>query len=203
VSTCPACGEPLFGWLLLEPGGEHDPSDAIALERCERCGLGVVAGLAASSAADLVGTPQRALDGRLELRVANRASLQASLGGRHWAALDPERRLYPTERSLPALAAAAGLEIEELRCARRGRAQAWMWQTILNAFTFHENFALQVRAGALRPGGGWGSLKFGIDALVTALVAVPAALVSVPLELLAALAGRGGELVAVVRPARG
>jgi hypothetical protein len=203
VTACPACGEPLFGWLLLEPGGQRDPRDAIALERCERCGLGIAADLDAGSASELLGSPHRASDGRLELRVANRASLQASLGGRHWAALDPQRPLYPTERSLHTLAAAAGLEIVEVRCARRGRAQAWMWQTILNAFTFHENFALEVRAGTLRPGGSWSRLKFGIDGLVTALVAVPAAIVSVPLELFAALAGKGGELMAVVRPARG
>ena len=74
-----------------------------------------------------------------------------------------------------------------------------MWQTILNAFTFHENFARQVRAGTLRPGGARGRLKFGIDAVVTVLAAVPVALVSAPLELVAALLGRGGELVAVAR----
>ena len=74
-----------------------------------------------------------------------------------------------------------------------------MWQTILNAFTFHENFARQVRAGTLRPGGAWGRLKFGIDAVVTVLAALPVAIVSAPLELFAAPAGRGGELVAVAR----
>ena len=74
-----------------------------------------------------------------------------------------------------------------------------MWQTILNAFTFHENFARDVRAGTLRPGSGRGRLRFGIDAVVTALAALPVALVSAPLELFAALLGRGGELVAVAR----
>ncbi len=72
-----------------------------------------------------------------------------------------------------------------------------MWQTILNAFTFHENFARQLRAGTLRPDGAVGRLKFGIDAVVTALLAIPVAIVSAPLELFAALAGRGGELKAV------
>jgi hypothetical protein len=204
VSTCPACGEPLFGWLLLESGKRGDQSDSVVLERCERCRLGVAAELApASSVSELLGSARQISDSRLELRVPNRASLQASLGGRHWAALEPERRLYPTPESLPALAAAAGLEIEELGYARRGRGQAWMWQTIVNAFTFNENFARQVRAGTLRPGGAWSSLRFGIDALVTVLAALPIALVSAPLELCAALLGRGGELVAVARPAPG
>ena len=66
-------------------------------------------------------------------------------------------------------------------------------------FTFNENFARQVRAGILRPGGAVGRLKFGIDAVVTALLAIPVAIVSAPLALVAALAGRGGELVAVAR----
>ena len=131
--------------------------------------------------------------------MANRASVQASLGGRHWAALEPKRRLYPTPQSLRPLAAAAGLEIEEVRFPRRRRGQVWMWQTIINSFTFHENFAPKVRAGILRPGNVRGRLKFGIDAVVTVVAAIPVAVVSAPLELLSALLGRGGELVAVAR----
>ncbi|MEK6326411.1 MAG: hypothetical protein AABM66_02645 [Actinomycetota bacterium] len=200
MRSCPACGEPLFGWLLLDSREQGNPSDSVVLERCEGCGLGIAADLApGSSAPELLGSARRISEGTLELRVANRASVQASLGGRHWAALEPKRRLYPTPQSLPALAAAAGLEIDELSCPHRGRGQAWMWQTILNAFTFNENFARQVRAGTLRPGGAVGRLKFGIDAVVTALLAIPVAIVSAPLELFAALAGRGGELVAVGR----
>jgi hypothetical protein len=200
VSACPACGRPLFGWLVIE-SDEHDGAgEPIVLERCERCRVGVAAGLAPSDAAsELLGSARQTSDGKLELRVANRASVQASLGGRHWAALDPKRRLYPTPQSLRPLAAAAGLEIEELRFPRRGRGQAWMWQTILNSFTFHENFARKVRAGTLRPGNVWGGLKFGIDAVVTVVAAIPVAVVSVPLELVSALFGRGGELTAVAR----
>jgi hypothetical protein len=78
-----------------------------------------------------------------------------------------------------------------------------MWQTILNAFTFHKDFAREVRAGSLRPRGALGRLKFGIDAVVTALIAIPVAIVSAPLELFAALAGRGGELLAVARRSEG
>jgi hypothetical protein len=204
VSTCPACGEPLFGWLLMDSGERGRSSDSIVLERCERCQLGLAAGAAAASpAAELLGSARQISNGRLELRLANRASIQAALGGRHWAALEPQRRLYPTPKSLPALAAAAGVEIEELGYPRRGQGQAWMWQTILNAFTFNENFARRVRAGSLRPRGAVGRLKFGIDAVVTALLAIPVAIVSAPLELFAALTGRGGELVAVVRRTEG
>jgi hypothetical protein len=202
MSACPACGEPLYGWLVMETGDDGRPSDSVVLERCERCRLGVAASLDhAESASALLGIARQIPDGRLELRVANRASIQASLGGNHWAALEPKRRLYPTPQSLHALAAGAGLEIEQLSSPRRGRGQAWMWQTILNALTFHENFARRARAGTLRPSGPWARLKFGIDAVVTVLAALPVAIVSVPLELCAAAAGRGGELVAVARRA--
>jgi hypothetical protein len=200
VRACPACGDPLFGWLVIESDERDTNSEPIVVERCERCLLGVAADLSPSDAAsELLGCARQISDGRLELRVANRASVQASLGGRHWAALEPKRRLYPTPQSLRPLAAAAGLEIEELGRARGGRGQAWMWQTILNAFTFHENFAPKVRAGTLRPGNVRGRLKFGIDAVVTVVAAIPVAVVSAPLELLSALLGRGGELVAVAR----
>jgi len=199
MSACPACGEPLYGWLVVG-AGENGPSGSVVLERCERCRLGVAANLApANSTSALLGSARQVSDGRLELRVANRASLQASLGGNHWAALEPQRRLYPTPDSLPPLAAAAGLEIEELRFPRRGQGQTWMWQTIINAFTFHENFALKVRAGTLRPASARSRFRFGIDAIVTVLAALPVALVSAPLELIASLSGRGGELVAVAR----
>jgi hypothetical protein len=202
MRACPACGEPLYGWLLVGPGENEGPNDPVVLERCERCRLGVAANLApADSASALLDLARPVSDGRLELRVPNRASVQASLGGAHWAALEPQRRLYPTPESLSPLAASAGLEIEELRFPRRGQAQAWMWQTIINAFTFHENFARKVRAGTLRPGSARGRLRFGIDAIVTMVAALPVALVSAPLELIAALIGRGGELVAVARRA--
>lgn len=200
MSACPACGSPLFGWLVIESHEDDGAGEPIVLERCERCRLGVAAGLAPSDAAsELLGSARQISEGKLELRVANRASVQASLGGRHWAALEPKRRLYPTPQSLRPLAAAAGLEIEEVRFPRRRRGQVWMWQTIINSFTFHENFPEEVRAGDLRPRGTLGRLKFGIDAVVTVLAAIPVAVVSAPLELFSALLGRGGELTAVAR----
>jgi len=107
MSACPACGEPLYAWLLVRSGKNGSAGDSLLLERCERCRLGVAASLApANSTSALLGFAQRLSDGRVELRVANRASVQASLGGSHWAALEPQRRLYPTPESLPPLAAA-------------------------------------------------------------------------------------------------
>lgn len=70
-----------------------------------------------------------------------------------------------------------------------------MWQTLVNGLTFHPNFAREVRAGRLRATTARSRLTFAIDCVVTALAAPLVLLASVPLELVSALAGRGGELV--------
>jgi hypothetical protein len=192
---CPACGAPLYGWTQLAAHGDAPGTDAVLLERCEICGLGIAAGLDKAGAIGALLDAARELPGdELELRLPNRASVQAALGGDRWAALEPRRRLYATPQSARALCAAAGLRVEELRWPRRGSGQAWMWQTILNGFTFERNFARRARARDLLPSGLGGRLRFAVDALVTVLAALPVAVVSAPLELFAALTSRGGEL---------
>ena len=190
---CPACGQPLYGWLELDT-----PAGPALLERCENCRLGLAAGLTADDAShELLAEARRRPDGRLELEVANRDSIAARLGGQHWAALEPGRGLYPTAEALRLLAEKSGLEIVQLRSPRRRRALVWMWQTIVNTFTFNENFALRVREGALHPRGLAERLKYGIDVLVTVLATPLVVLVAIPMELIADMAGSGGVLVAV------
>jgi hypothetical protein len=190
---CPACGQPLSGWLELDT-----PAGPALLERCENCRLGLAAGLTADDAShELLAEARRRPDGRLELEVANRDSIAARLGGQHWAALEPGRGLYPTAEALRLLAEKSGLEIVQLRSPRRRRALVWMWQTIVNAFTFNENFALRVRDGTLHPRGLAERLKYGMDALVTGLATPLVVLVAIPMELIADMAGSGGVLVAV------
>ena len=197
---CPACGAPLYGWVQLPAPGNSRPGDTVLLERCESCGLGIAAGLREACAITALLDAARELPGgELELRLANRASIQAALGGDRWAALEPGRRLYVTPESARALCKAAGLRVEELRWPRSGSGQAWLWQTILNAFTFERNFARRARAGDLRPSGLTERLRFAVDSVVTVLAALPVALVSAPLELLAALASRGGQLMILVK----
>ncbi len=190
---CPACGQPLYGWLQLET-----PAGPALLERCESCRLGLAAGLGPDDVAnELLADARNLADGRLELRVANRDSWQARLGGLSWAGLEPARGLYPTPRSLELLAPKAGLDLEGVRWPRWGTGQLWMWQTIVNAFTFTHNFALRARSGPPRPSGLGERLKYATDLVVTVLATPLVAVVSLPLELVAALAGRGGVLVAV------
>ena len=197
---CPACGQPLYGWLQLATVA--GPS---LLQRCENCRLGLAAGLGRKDAEnELLADARRLPDGGLEVRVANRDSWQARLGGLNWAGVEPGRGLYPTPHSLELLAETAGLTLTRLESPPWGTGQLWMWQTLVNAFTFTHNFALGVRAGLIRPGGGLGArLKYAMDAVVTVLATPLIVLVSIPLELVATLAGRGGLLVATVGEAEG
>ena len=129
---CPACGEPLFGWIAPRPGL------AGPVSRCESCGLGVV------------GEPRSAEEALRELdrlrrrrasRIANRASFAASLGGAGWAGLEPGGRYLFTVESVRRLVAHRDQVVEVRRWAP-ARGLAATWQTMLNSFTFGRNVAL-------------------------------------------------------------
>lgn len=190
---CPACAAPLYGWVVVGGTDPRDPTRYV-VDRCEQCGLGVSRNLPWERAA------WRPEPGRtLELRMPNRASWQAGLGGDRWAALElPAQRLHPTPRSLELLLPRLGLEPVRVRQRPFGRNQLWMWQTLLNAFTFHTNFATRVLAKRLTPRTARNLPSFALDALVSTLAALPLAVIALPLELVATLARRGGELVLTV-----
>jgi hypothetical protein len=180
---CPACGEPLFGWIAARPGM------AGSVSRCESCGLGVVGqpGNAENTLAML--DQLRAGD---RVTIANRSGFSASLGGAGWAGLEPGSRYLFTVESVRRLVAHRDQVVKAHRWAP-GTSVLAMWQTILNGFTFGRNVAL----GALRGKGAvpaehpW---QRRLDAVISAVVAVPAMLVALPLELVAAAFRRGGAL---------
>jgi hypothetical protein len=188
---CPACGEPLYGWVKVASAD----GQSWVIDRCERCGLGVTRGVPDPGA--VFESVRRGLGPgqTAEMRFPNRASLQAGIGGDRWAALElPTQRLHPTPWALRLLLGRHGLVATRVRQPPFGRNLAWMWQTLLNGFTFHTNFARDVIRGRLRPKAARSAAAFAVDALVSILAAVPIALVAVPLELAAATARRGGEL---------
>ena len=173
---CPACGEPLFGWIDLRAGL------AGPVSRCESCGLGVV------------GEP-----GSVEeaLRGAGPARATARRSGSPTAAASPPGSAAPAG---PGWSPAAATSSRPSRCAgwsptatRSSAAARWapgagiatMWQTVLNGFTFGRNVALGALGRAPRGAGGqpW---QRRLDALICVVVAIPALLVAVPLELIAA-----------------
>jgi hypothetical protein len=218
--SCPACGEPLYGWIKVDGAGRAGTTGYV-VDRCERCGLGQTRDLAPGTSTEGNGRPPIALGdlpassdphatlesaraaiepGRsVELELPNRDSLQAGIGGNHWAALElPAQRLHLTPRSLDLLLERHGLEATRKRQPLLGRNQLWMWQTLLNGFTFHSNFARDALRGRLTPRNARSVPSFAIDAIVSTLGALPVALISIPLELVAALARRGGELIVSV-----
>jgi hypothetical protein len=180
---CPACGEPLFGWIDSRPGL------AGPVSRCESCGLGV-AGEPGDSADALA-----ALD-RLEhgdvARIANRASFSAWVGGAGWAGLSPAGRYLFTVESVRRLVANRDQVVASAHWSA-GAGIATMWQTVLNGFTFGRNVALAAlgRAEGVAAERPW---QRRLDALISVVVGPPALLVALSLELAAATARRGSAI---------
>jgi hypothetical protein len=180
---CPACGEPLFGWMDLPPCLSG------TVRRCESCGLGVI------------GDPGSAREALRELDrlgagsgapIANGGGFSAWLGRAGWAGLERGGRYLFTVEAVRRLVARRDQVVVSARWAPIA-AIATMWQTVLNSFTFGHNVALgalgrRVAAPAERPWQRW------LDALIDVAVAIPALAIAVPLEAIAAVLGRGGAL---------
>ena len=177
---CPACGEPLFGWIDERPGL------AGAVRRCESCGLGVAGSGDLGDA--LAALERQTLDGTIH--IDDRAGFAAWIGGAGWAGLEPERRYLFTAEAVRRLVANRDQVVVSTRWSP-GAGVATMWQTILNGFTFGRNVALGAlgRAEAAPAERLW---QRRLDALISVVVAIPAAIAAVPLELVAAALRRGG-----------
>jgi len=180
---CPACGEPLFGWIDAEPGL------AGPVRRCESCGLGAVG--RAGDAEDALAALDGARDGDA-IRIANRAGFAGWIGGAGWAGLEPGSRYAFTPESVRRLVANRDQVVTRARWAP-GRSVALMWQTILNGVTFGRNVALGAlgRAEAVPAKRPW---QRRLDAAISVIAAIPAFIAAVPLELLAATARRGSAI---------
>jgi hypothetical protein len=180
---CPACGEPLFGWIDSRPGLVG------AVSRCESCGLGVVG--EAGSVDEALAALNRRWDGDA-FRIANRGGLAASIGGAGWAGLEPGSRYLFTEEAVRRLAAHRDQVVTGTGWAP-GAGIATMWQTILNGFTFGRNVALAAlgKGNAAPAERTW---QRRLDRLISVIVAIPAMLVALPLELIAAASRRGAAL---------
>ncbi|HET7046132.1 MAG TPA: hypothetical protein VFI37_14890 [Gaiellaceae bacterium] len=198
---CPACGQTLYGWTAA-----HDPLQRgrkIVLDRCENCGLAVTRRPEPPDAdAEIHQLISAADDGTVEIVAPNRKSFQGGLGGAQWAGLEPElRRLHLTPDSLGLLLRRQGLEMTDVGTPFRNRAFRLMWQTVVNAFTYRDNFIRNRRAGLIPdPETGQDRFLYGLDWVVSILVAIPAAMFALPLELLATAFARGGVMTATAKP---
>ena len=202
--ACPLCGEQLFGWIAMPPPGDDagvgervEPDRERVLDRCENCGVALEHGREVDVATEWEAICRPGEGGDSLISIPDRGSLQAWFGEFGWAALDRyPGRLVLSAPSLERLAAINGHTLSDSRTPRTRRAQAWMWQTLLNGLTFHRNFAREVRAGRLRAANARSRFAYAVDWVVTVLGAPLVLLVSAPLELGASLVGRGGERTA-------
>jgi len=191
---CPACGEPLFGWIDRRPGLDGPVS------RCESCGLGVVGapGDAEEALRELdrcsAAASSRSVDAGNSgaVVVLNRAGFAAWIGGAGWAGLEAGTRYLFTPESVRRLVANRDQVVGPARWAP-GRGLVAMWQTILNGFTFGRNVALGAlgRGAPVPAGRPW---QRRLDAFISVLVAIPALIFAIPLELIAATLRRGGAI---------
>jgi len=180
---CPACGEPLFGWIGRK-AGLGGP-----VRRCESCGLAIVGEPDGAEAA------LRELDSlRREdmLRIENRGSVACALGGAGWSGLQPGRRHLFTVEAARRLVAQRDQIVKSARW-RPLASLAGTWQTLLNSVTFGHNAALGALRGtaAVRAERPW---QRRIDALASVVLALPALLVAIPVELAGGLSRRGAVI---------
>lgn len=135
--------------------------------------------------------------GLIVVAVPNRASLQARIGGDRWFHQDvPRHRTHFTAQGISRLLERSGFEVERVRHVVVEQNPLGMWQTLLNRITRARDVAYRAikrEAGARAERG---------DLLRSAVAALPVAVVAVPLELAAALAGRGGSVVVEARAGR-
>jgi hypothetical protein len=189
---CPACGEPLFGWI------DESPGLAGPVSRCESCGLGVVGAPGTAedalreldnqaSAVPFPGMGRKRNSG--SVLFANRDGFAAWIGGIGWAGLERDVRYLFTTEAVRRLVARRDQVVTRTGWAP-GPGIATIWQTLLNGFTFGRNVALGAlgRSAAVPAERPW---QRRLDALVSVLVALPALLFAIPLELIAATARRG------------
>ena len=177
---CPACGEPLFGWLA-----EQERLGA-PVRRCEACGLGVVGSSAGTEEAltrlDRLGDQERA-------RIVNRASFACSLGGAGWAGLEPGAHYLFTVEAVRRLVAQRDQVVRRRRWAP-GPSFLITWQTLLNSVTFGHNVALAAlgKGEAAPADEPW---QRRIDALASIVLAIPAGVFAIPVEMAGGLFRRG------------
>jgi SAM-dependent methyltransferase len=136
--------------------------------------------------------------GLLLVAVPNLDSVQAAIGGDRWFHQDvPRHRTHLTARGLRLLLERAGFAPQRISHLVVEQNALGMWQTLLNRITREPNVAFRL----LKRDPGLTRARARGDIALTALLALPLAVVAPLLELAAGLARRGGSVVALARPA--
>jgi hypothetical protein len=216
TTRCPLCGASAYPWIsvpragagatvgLISPVDPDDPAageDARLVDRCEDCGSGIEHGPPVDLDAELDSITIANEAGEKLLVALNRASWQAGIGNDGWAALaEWTGRLLLTPRGLELLLEKTGMASQRPAFPPWGPNQRWIWQTFLNGITLHPNFATEVLRGRLRPRNARGPFAFAADLVASVLATPLVGLLTVPIEAIAALVGRGGRMVVRTRP---
>lgn len=199
--ACPACDSELYPWSAA-----RDPIDRsmIVVDRCEVCRLSVTRGAGSPDVEAELAAWGSARGGEIvTYRAPNQRSIQGGLGGAQWAGLEPDkRRLHLNPDAIERLLKRRGSEVQSVKARFTFEGYRSMLQTLINAFTLRDNFFQSARAGVLPTSRGRERLEYGIDMLVTVLVAAPLAMVAGLLEGIGALTGRAGEMQVKARAER-
>jgi hypothetical protein len=175
---CPACGEPLFGWIDERPGL------AGPVRRCESCGLGVVG--EPGGAEEALRELDRLGGAEGSVTIADRGGFSAWIGGAGWAGLARDARYLFTVESVRRLVAHRDQVVSSARWSPVGI--ALMWQTLLNSATFGHNLVVGT------PVKGAKKWQRRIDWIVTLILATPAFVLALVLELPGAVFRRGAVI---------
>jgi hypothetical protein len=165
------------------------PVESGLAHRCEACGLGVMS--KSGSTADAIVDLGRGADDDGSVLFANKASLQAFVTGGAWSELGSGHSYAFTPEAIRRLIATRDQIVDEIHW-RPGTAILNMWQSGINMFTFGHNLALSRfgRAVATPARKSWQRL---LDGFITIVLAVPAMLFAVPIELIGGLFRHGGS----------
>lgn len=175
---CPACGEPLFGWIDQRRGL------AGPVRRCESCGLGVVG--EPGDAEEALRELDRLGEAGRSARIADRGGFAAWVGGAGWAGLERDAHYLFTVESVRRLVAHRDQVVTSARWPPAGI--ALMWQTLLNSATFGHNLVVGTPVKRAK------SWQRRIDWIVTLILAIPAFVLALVLELPAAVFRRGAVI---------
>ena len=127
-----------------------------------------------------------------EARIANRASYAAALGSAGWAGLEPGARYFFTVEAVRRLVARRDQVVKKSRWAPLAGLAA-TWQTMLNSVTFGHNVALAA-LGRGEAGPAKHRWQRRIDALASIVLAIPALLIALPVELAGGIFRRGAVI---------